>query len=105
MGPTKLTRRAAIPATFSLPASKSLANRALIIQAISREPVALTNLSDARDTTTLQRLLSEARDGATLDCGPAGTTFRFLTAYLATQPGTQLLTGSERMLQRPMERS
>ncbi len=36
------------------------------------------------------------------DAGHAGTTFRFLTAYLAFQPGVQTLTGSERMWQRPI---
>ena len=36
------------------------------------------------------------------DAGHAGTTFRFLTAYLALQPQTHILTGSERMKQRPI---
>jgi len=36
------------------------------------------------------------------DAGPAGTTFRFLTAYLSLQSGTQVLTGSDRMKQRPI---
>ena len=88
--------------TIHLPASKSLANRALIVQALAPAgAVALDNLSAAQDTQTLRRLLGEVTDGATLDVGPAGTTFRFLTAYLCTRPGTQVLTGSERMLQRP----
>ncbi len=89
--------------TFRLPASKSLANRALVIRALAGAgSVQLHNLSDAEDTVTLDRLLGEVRDGATLDCGPAGTTYRFLTAYLCTRPGTQTLTGSERMLRRPI---
>ena len=87
---------------FALPASKSLANRALLIGALSPAPLHIRRLSDAADTQTLQRLLTEVRDGATLDCGPAGTTFRFLTAYLALQPGRQTLTGSARMLERPI---
>ena len=41
-------------------------------------------------------------DEETLDCGHAGTTFRFLTAYLATRKGTRILTGSDRMKQRPI---
>ena len=95
-------------AKFRLPASKSLANRALVIRALA-EPgaVRLDALSDAADTQTLARLLArledaDAADGLTLDCGPAGTTFRFLTAYLCTRPGTQTLTGSARMLERPV---
>ena len=42
------------------------------------------------------------KDSKVFDCGAAGTTFRFLTAYLALQQGTQILTGSERMKQRPI---
>ena len=88
--------------TIHLPASKSLANRALIIRALAPpRAVTLDNLSDAKDTQTLLALLDEVDDGATLDCGPAGTTFRFLAAYLCTRPGSQTLTGSARMLQRP----
>ena len=37
-----------------------------------------------------------------MDAGPAGTTFRFMTAFLSLQSGTQTLTGSERMKQRPI---
>ncbi len=85
-----------------LPASKSLANRALVIQALApARSVTLHNVSTAQDTQTMVDLLTQVADGATLDVGPAGTTFRFLTAYLCTQPGTQILTGSARMLQRP----
>ncbi len=88
--------------TIPLPASKSLANRALVIQALAPAGrVTLHNVSDAQDTQTMVALLGQVADGATLDVGPAGTTFRFLTAYLCTQPGTQTLTGSARMLQRP----
>jgi 3-phosphoshikimate 1-carboxyvinyltransferase len=38
----------------------------------------------------------------TLDVSHAGTTMRFLTAYLSTQPGEWILTGSERMRRRPI---
>ena len=89
-------------APFPLPASKSLANRALVIRALSDAPVELANAGDAEDVVTMQRLLARVADGATLDCGPAGTTYRFLAAYLATRPGTQTLTGSARMLERPV---
>ncbi len=90
--------------TFTLPSSKSLANRVLIIQALAAEPHTLhiNKFGDAEDVQTMQRLLSQVADGAILDCGAAGTTFRFLTAYLATQPGHQTLTGSARMLERPI---
>jgi len=34
--------------------------------------------------------------------GPAGTTFRFLTGFLSRRPGYQVLTGSQRMKERPI---
>ena len=88
-----------------LDGSKSLSNRALIIQAISREPIHLTALSTSKDTVTLGRLLQELEASSTepFDAGAAGTTFRFMTALLATQPGEQILTGTERMKQRPIK--
>ncbi len=83
-----------------LPASKSLSNRALIIRALAPEPFPLYHLAEAEDTQRLDQLLhSEAE---VLDAGPAGTTYRFLTAVLAFRPGVQILTGTERMKQRPV---
>jgi 3-phosphoshikimate 1-carboxyvinyltransferase len=90
----------AIEGEISLTASKSISNRALIIRALCGIDFDIHNLASADDTATLQRLLKS--DAAVLDAGPAGTTFRFLTAYLALRPGTQTLTGSERMKQRPI---
>ncbi len=88
---------------IALDGSKSLSNRALIILALAgAEPAGwLRNLSTSKDTVTLQRLLAQS-DGETYDAGDAGTTFRFMTAYLATRPGEQVLTGSPRMCQRPV---
>lgn len=85
-----------------LDGSKSLSNRALIVLALSgANPTEwLQNLSTSKDTITLQRLL--AQTGNLYDAGDAGTTFRFLTAFLATQPGVQVLTGSARMRERPV---
>lgn len=83
-----------------LTGSKSIANRALIIRALCRDDFPILQLADARDTQTLQQLLQANTE--VLDAGPAGTTFRFMTAFLALQPGTQILTGTERMKQRPI---
>ncbi len=83
-----------------LPGSKSISNRALIIRALSGENFSLEGLASAKDTQTLLALL--ASDNHTLDAGPAGTTFRFLTAYLSFRSGSNILTGSERMKQRPI---
>lgn len=89
-----------IQGEITLPGSKSIANRALIIRALCKDDFEIENLSSAKDTQTLIKLLST--EDEVLDAGPAGTTFRFMTAYLSLQKGTQILTGSERMKQRPI---
>ena len=83
----------------TLPASKSISNRLLIIQALSAEGK-ITNLSDAEDTVVLQKLLREMP--SVFDVGHAGTAFRFLTAFLSITKGEYILTGSDRMKQRPI---
>ncbi|WP_339813876.1 3-phosphoshikimate 1-carboxyvinyltransferase [uncultured Imperialibacter sp.] len=103
MNKISINTSAAIPAasTINLSASKSESNRALIIQALSDEKINLNNLSDARDTQTMMRLL--ASKDKTWDVLDAGTTMRFLTAYLALTGKDQTITGSERMQQRPIK--
>ncbi|MBL7795969.1 MAG: 3-phosphoshikimate 1-carboxyvinyltransferase [Saprospiraceae bacterium] len=85
-----------------LDGSKSLSNRALIALTLAdADPDEwLTHLSASTDTTTLLRLLRQPGD--VYDAGDAGTTFRFLTAWLALRPGAHVLTGSARMQQRPI---
>ncbi len=90
-----------IEATIHLPASKSISNRALIIQALCDKKFNIENLSNADDTVTLQKLLN--CDEKILNAGEGGTTFRFLLAYLALKGEQVVLTGSERMLQRPIQ--
>lgn len=85
---------------IELTSSKSISNRALIIQALTEGGFQLNRLATADDTVRLQALLASNED--VRDAGPAGTTFRFLTAYLCRQPGRQLLTGSQRMKERPI---
>ncbi|MFK8105304.1 MAG: 3-phosphoshikimate 1-carboxyvinyltransferase [Saprospiraceae bacterium] len=89
-----------IEGTIQLNGSKSISNRALIIRALCADDFKIDYLSTSKDTTTLHHLLSLDTD--LYDAGAAGTTFRFMTAYLAMQEGTQVLTGSERMKQRPI---
>ncbi|MCO6477366.1 MAG: 3-phosphoshikimate 1-carboxyvinyltransferase [Phaeodactylibacter sp.] len=84
----------------SLAGSKSISNRALIIRALCGENFPIHHLANARDTELLLQLLNSRE--AVRDAGPAGTTFRFMTAFLAGQPGEQTLTGTERMKQRPI---
>ncbi len=85
---------------ITLDGSKSISNRTLIIRALCSDTIEIRNLSTSIDTQTLQELLDSKEK--VLDAGAAGTTFRFMTAYLALQNGTQILTGSQRMKSRPI---
>lgn len=86
--------------SIELSGSKSISNRVLIIRALCDDFFDIQRLASAKDTDTLQVLLRSGE--SLLDAGAAGTTYRFMTAYLATQPAEQILTGSERMKQRPI---
>ena len=90
-----------LQATISLPASKSISNRALVLHALSGSRTRPTNLSDCDDTQVMIHALT-GHPADTVDIGAAGTAMRFLTAYLSVTPGTCLLTGSRRMQQRPI---
>jgi 3-phosphoshikimate 1-carboxyvinyltransferase len=83
-----------------LAGSKSISNRVLIIQALCKDNFVIHHLANAKDTETLKMLLGSHQE--ILDTGAAGTTFRFLTAYLASSDQAHILTGSERMKQRPI---
>jgi len=83
------------------PASKSESNRVLIIDALSGMQSKLENLSNARDTQTMIRLLKS--DDKTLDVIDAGTTMRFLTAFTAITGRASILTGTQRMRERPIK--
>ena len=87
---------------ITLNSSKSISNRLLIIQALCEEAFEIKNISQAKDTQTLIELLAKVNQEKTLDAGAAGTTYRFLTAYLSFQQGVQILTGSQRMKERPI---
>ena len=97
-----------ITGTYGLPASKSISNRLLMMRALERSKVLFDNLSDADDTYMMRVYLSFINTCAgstiplSLDTHNAGTVFRFLTAYLSQQEGRWLLTGGERMRQRPI---
>ena len=86
---------------ITLSSSKSESNRALIMNALSGNQLQLKNLSDARDTQTMQRLLSKKQP--VWDVIDAGTTMRFCTAYLAIMGSGEIITGSDRMKERPIK--
>lgn len=83
-----------------LPSSKSIANRALIIHALSFSPYPIENLSDSDDTNVMEQVFHSNSNH--FDIGHAGTAMRFLTAFLSQIVGEWILTGSDRMKQRPI---
>jgi len=110
----------------SLPGSKSLTNRALILAALGESPGTLTNALFSEDTDLMAAALNalgiavtqdaEAKTmqvagrgasfhlkSATLSVGLAGTAARFLTAFCAAAPeGVFHLDGIPQMRKRPM---
>lgn len=83
-----------------LPASKSISNRLLIINALAGSNEIPQNLSDSDDTRVMLDALTS--ENGLKDVGHAGTSMRFLTAFFSCRPGDVVLTGSERMKERPM---
>ncbi len=90
-----------IKATIDLPASKSISNRALILNALADSDLPIRNLSDSDDTRVMLAALNS--NDTTFDVGAAGTSMRFLTAFLSKIVGEWTITGSERMKQRPIK--
>jgi len=93
-----------------LPGSKSISNRVLMINALCGNKLLINNISISSDTVLLKELLnkislhSNNSEPLHLDCKDAGTVARFLTTYLALIKKEQyVITGSERMQQRPMK--
>lgn len=85
---------------ITLPASKSISNRALIINALAGGEIIPENLSDCDDTDVV---LAAFRDMPyEIDIKAAGTAMRFLTAYLSVTEGEHVITGTERMKHRPI---
>lgn len=86
---------------IALASSKSESNRALIINALAKDSSEnLQNLSTARDTQTMIRLLKSTDQ--TADVIDAGTTMRFLTAYFTATNQNKIMTGTPRMCERPI---
>ena len=84
----------------TLPASKSISNRALIIYALSGGRMMPQNLSDCDDTEVIIEALRYMPEEINIKA--AGTAMRFMTAYLSVMRGTHVITGSERMKHRPI---
>lgn len=86
---------------ITLPSSKSISNRALILNALAYSPYDIQNLSDCDDTRVTVKALNS--NDTTFDVGAAGTAMRFLTAFLSKTVGEWIITGSERMKNRPIK--
>ena len=88
--------------TIYLNSSKSESNRLLIIKALSEKEIKIKNLSNANDSVLLKNLL-ESENLVVWDAQDAGTSFRFLTSFLAIKKEHVVLSGTERMKQRPVK--
>lgn len=87
--------------SISLPASKSISNRLLLIHELGGFGFGEMDWSMADDTQILKNLL-ETRSEVE-DCGAGGTTFRFLLALRCLQGKETVLTGSSRLKERPVQ--
>ena len=97
----KITPPTHIEDTIQLPASKSISNRALIIHALAGGNIMPENLSTCDDTAVIARAFKD--NPYEIDIMAAGTAMRFMTAYLSVTEGEHVLTGTERMKQRPIK--
>lgn len=88
--------------TVQLPSSKSISNRALVIGALAGQKESPSHVSDCDDTRVMLRWLMAPEIPSTIDIGAAGTAMRFSTALLSVLPGEHVITGTERMQQRPI---
>lgn len=92
--------------TISLPLSKSLSNRRLILDRLAgidtlRADVAVCDDTDAMISAL--KAIDESSHDTYINIGAAGTAMRFLTALFAATPGIRVtLDGSERMRHRPI---
>ena len=86
---------------ITITGSKSESNRLLLLKALFKN-LEIQNVSNSDDSQYMLKALNS--DNYTVDIHHAGTAMRFLTAYFATLEGkTTLLTGSQRMQERPIK--
>jgi len=87
--------------TINIGGSKSITNRLLILKKIFKN-INLENISTSQDSKLLVKALEN--ENSVVDVHHAGTSMRFLTSYFATTQGKSiLLTGSDRMKNRPIK--
>lgn len=87
--------------SIDLPLSKSISNRLQLLQALWPNQITIESKSTAEDSLILEQNLKASSEQ--VDCGMAGTAYRFLTAYFAIQEGSEIrLDGAKRMRDRPI---
>jgi 3-phosphoshikimate 1-carboxyvinyltransferase len=110
-----------LAATISLPGSKSLNNRELILSALASEPTRLVNPLISRDSSLMIEALrklgvvieisenevlvkpKKLKGPAEIDCGLAGTVMRFVPSLAALATGTIIFDGDLAARKRPMK--
>lgn len=114
-----------LPSVIQVPASKSYANRALILAALKPEKFVIHNLPQASDVTFLVQALKqiglnlnmengvvtvlnsfpacEIPNGATIEIGEGGTTARFLASLLVRGSEPYVLILGSRLKDRPWD--
>jgi len=85
-----------------LEGSKSISNRLLVINYIGGLNLTFNNLSKSNDTIVMQRCLNSL-DTDIIDVENCGTAMRFITALSAFKTGTRIITGDDRIKQRPIK--
>lgn len=87
--------------TVDLVSSKSESNRVLIINSLLGDKININNLSNSDDTQLMKKLLESNQKE--LNTNNAGTVMRFLTSFFAIKDSETILTGAERMKERPIK--
>ena len=87
--------------TITLEKSKSIANRVLLLKALSGNAFSIDDPGNSDDIKLMMAAFNN--NTGEINAGLAGTVLRFLTAGFSIMPGKRLLTGSERLKQRPLK--
>ena len=95
------TKTTKLAAEIAISGSKSESNRLLILKQLIAD-LQIENISDSDDSKYLAKALTTSDE--LINIGHAGTAMRFLTSYFSIQKNREVvLTGSERMQNRPIE--
>lgn len=84
-----------------LPSSKSISNRVLLINALSRSRIPVEHVSEAEDTQDMIRCLND--DQYDIYVGEGAAVLRFVLAYFFVSKKTRHITASESLTRRPIK--